>query len=92
MCTRPTEVFNDRKRGGKHSKEKKGRKEEKHSRGINISLRGSKHANLIQPNLRPHQLGIAQIRTRVERDRAEVFSSHRNTRQQATQRNYILDI
>ena len=46
---------------GNIQKEKKGRKEEKHSRGINISLRGSKHANLIQPNLRPHQLGIAQI-------------------------------
>ena len=61
MCTRPTEVFNGRKRGGNIQKEKKGRKEEKHSRGINISLRGSKHANLIQPNLRPHQLGIAQI-------------------------------
>ena len=49
------------KEEGNIEKEKKGRKEEKHSRGINISLRGSKHANLIQPNLRPHQLGIAQI-------------------------------
>ena len=26
-----------------------------------MTLRGSNHANLIQPNLRPHQLGIAQI-------------------------------
>ena len=49
------------KEEGNIEKEKKGRKEEKHSRGINISLRGSNHANLIQPNLRPHQLGIAQI-------------------------------
>ena len=70
MCTRPTEVFNDRKRGGKHSKREKGKERGKHSRGINISLRGSNHANLIQPNLRPHQLGIAQIiayDTRTER-------------------------
>ena len=55
---------------GNNQKEKKGRKEEKQSTDINISLRGSNHANLIQPNLRPHQLGIAQIiayDTRTER-------------------------
>ena len=35
--------------------------EQKQSRNINMTLRGSNHTNLIQPNLRPHQLGIAQI-------------------------------
>ena len=58
------------KEEGNIQKEKKGRKEERQSRGINISLRGSNHANLIQPNLRPHQLGMAQIiafNTHIER-------------------------
>ena len=35
-----------------------------------MTLRGSNHANLIQPNLRPYQLGIAQIiafNTHIER-------------------------
>ena len=35
-----------------------------------MTLRGSKNAKLIQPNLRPHQLGIAQIiafSTHIER-------------------------
>ena len=55
---------------GNNQKEKKGRKEQKQSRDINMTLRGSNHANLIQPNLRPHQLGIAQIiafNTHIER-------------------------
>ena len=35
-----------------------------------MTLRGSKNAKLIQPNFRPHQLGIAQIiafSTHIER-------------------------
>ena len=62
--------LNDPKKGGNNQKEKKARKEQKQSSDINISLRGSNHANLIQPNLRPHQLGIAQIitfNTHIER-------------------------
>ena len=60
--------LNDSKKGGNNQKEKKGRKEQKQSSDINISIRGSNHANLIQ---RPHQLGIAQVigfNTHMERD------------------------
>ena len=64
--------LNDPKKGGNNQKEKKGRKERKQSSDINISIIniGSNHANLIQPNSRPHQLGIAQIiafNTHIER-------------------------
>ena len=53
--------LNDLNKRGKQSKREEGKESAKQSRDINMTLRGSNHANLIQPNLRPHQLGIAQI-------------------------------
>ena len=42
-----------------NQKEKKGRKEQKKKKSI--SLRVSNHAKLLQPYLRPRQLGVTKI-------------------------------
>ena len=49
------------KKEGNNQKEKKERKEQTQSSYINIILRGSNYANLVQPYLTPHQLGTAHI-------------------------------
>ena len=59
------------KKEGNNQKERKERKEQTQSSDINIGPRSSNHANLVQPYLTPHQLGIAQItgfNTHMERD------------------------
>ena len=62
--------LNDPNKRGKQSKREEGKERAKTKQRLNMTLRGSNHANLIQPNLRPHQLGIAQIiafNTHIER-------------------------
>ena len=53
--------FKTLKKEGNNQKERKERKEQTQSSDINIGPRSSNHANLVQPYLTPHQLGIAQI-------------------------------
>ena len=62
MCTKPTVVFKPTlKKERNNQKEKKGRKEQKKKKK-SISLRVSNHAKLLQPYLRPRQLGVTKIK------------------------------